>query len=281
MIVFLNGEFVPEEQAVVSVFDRGFLYGDGLFEAVRIHNRKPFRWEQHLHRLAGGAAFLGIAMPFTAEQLRASLDQLVTANQMSNAVLRLTLSRGVGARGYSPDGANQPFVVMTLHPGPGAEAARPPRWRLHTSSFRLPADEPLARFKTCNRLPQVLARAEAEAARAQEALLLNTRGAVVEATSSNLFWWENGAACTAPVSSGILPGITRTVVLELCARFGIPCRETTVDPAELRRAQGVFLTLSSIGVAEGESLDGHPLALSPLTERLWAGYHRLLREETG
>ena len=280
-MVFLNGEFVPEEQAVVSVFDRCFQYGDGLFETLRIYNRQPFRWEQHLERLERGAEFLAIRVPFTAEELRQVVDRLIESNQMSSAILRLTLSRGVGMRGYSPTGAGKPLLVMSLHPGPGAEPAHPPRWRLKVATFRLPANEPLARFKTCNKLPQVMARAEAETAKAQEALLLNTDGEVVEAASSNLFWVKDGTICTPPCSSGILPGVTRAVVFEICEGFGVPCVEGNLTVKELMRVDGLFLSLSSAGIAEAVSIDDKPLRQSPLTERLWAGYNRLVREETG
>src|SRR5207244_3239562 len=150
MIVFLNGQFVPESQAVVSIFDRSFLYGDGLFETMRIHNGKPFRWVQHLDRLRQGAEFLKIRIPFAEAALEKFAAELVTRNQMPEALLRLTLSRGVGVRGYSPKGAEQPFLAMSLHPIPVSET--PVQWKLVISSFRLPANEPLAQFKTCNKL---------------------------------------------------------------------------------------------------------------------------------
>src|SRR5439155_15849949 len=103
---------------------------------------------------------------------------------------------------------------MTVHPSPAADGQSLQPWRLITSSFRLPANEPLAQFKTCNKLPQILARAEADVAGAQEALLLNTEGHVVEASSSNLFWIEGNTVCTPPLAAGILPGVTRAVVFE-------------------------------------------------------------------
>src|SRR4029077_4015411 len=102
-----NGGFVPEENAEVSVFDRGFLYGDGVFELVREFHGKPFRWTQHIERLKRGADFLSIALPFAPEELRGYADQLVTLNEQPDSLLRLTLSRGVGVRGYSPKAANQ------------------------------------------------------------------------------------------------------------------------------------------------------------------------------
>src|SRR4051812_9855969 len=276
MIVFLNGQFVPEEQAVVSVFDRSFLYGDGLFETMRIRNGKPFRWEQHLERLTQGGKFLRIQMPFTENALRAFVTELAIHNQMPEALLRLSLSRGVGRRGYSPKGAEHPSVVMSLHPAPKDDVRA--LWRLVTSSFRLPANEPLAQFKTCNKLPQVVARAEADAAGADEALLLNTEGHIVEASSSNLFWIEKDTICTAPLASGILPGVTRTVVLEICKNLGLATRQIAISPGELQRADGVFLSLSSVGIAEAVALDGQSLRQSPLVDRIRGAYAKLLSD---
>ena len=276
MIVFLNGQFVPEEQAVVSVFDRSFLYGDGLFETMRIRNGKPFRWERHMERLTQGAKFLDIQMLFTENALRTFVAELVTRNQMPEALLRLSLSRGIGRRGYSPKGADHPSVVMSLHPAPKNDVSS--LWRLITSTFRLPTNEPLAQFKTCNKLPQVLARAEADAAGADEALLLNTEGHIVEASSSNLFWIERDTVCTAPLASGILPGVTRTVVLEICGNLRLTTRQITIFPAVLREADGVFLSLSSVGIAEAIALDGQPLKRCPTVDHIRNAYAKLLSD---
>ena len=276
MIVFLNGDFVPEKEAVVSVFDRSFLYGDGLFETMRVVRGRPFRWAEHMERLERGAAFAGIRVPFTTTSLLKFAEELIARNQMPEALLRLTLSRGIGARGYSPKGAERPTVVMTLHEFTPLDPQKPLAWRLITSSFRLPAQEALAQFKTCNKLPQILARAEADAAGADEALLLNTDGQVVEATSSNLFWVEGEAVCTPSLASGILAGVTRTVVFEICEQLRIVSREASVAPEQLRLAQGIFLSLSSVGVAEALRLDSKALARSPITERIRAAYAALL-----
>src|SRR5436190_1915745 len=163
MLVFLNGQFVPEDRAVVSVFDRSFLYGDGLFETVLVSRGRPFRWPQHLERLHRGAEFLGLKLPFADDALGKFLIELIAVNTLSDGLLRLTLSRGVGIRGYSPQGADRPTLVMSLHPLPtGPEPAR--GWRLWTSARRLPAGESLAQYKTTNKLTQILARAEADAA---------------------------------------------------------------------------------------------------------------------
>lgn len=273
-MIFLNGQFVPEERAVVSVLDRGFLYGDGLFETMRIFGGKPAFWDQHLERLKRGAEFLKIKIPFAPEILRGFVDELVAKNKIPDALLRLTLSRGVGPRGYSPKGADIPTLVMSLHPAPNAGAS--PRWKLITSSYRLPANEPLAQFKTCNKLPQILARAEADTAGANEALLLNTDGFVVEGASSNLFWIQNEIVCTPPLMSGILPGVTRAVVLEICRSLNVKTSETSVNVEELKKSDGIFLSLSSFGVVEVVSLDGLALKTSPLTEQIRKSYSNVI-----
>lgn len=276
MLIFLNGQFVPEERAVVSVFDRSFLYGDGLFETMRVFHGKPFRWEQHIERLQRGADFLGIKLPFTPEALLGFADELIAKNNLPDALLRLTLSRGVGVRGYSPKGAENPILVMSLHPAPAFEAGNPPRWKLITSSHRLPANEPLAHYKTCNKLVQILARAEADAAGADEALLLNTDGFVVEGASSNLFWIEGNAVCTPPLAAGILPGVTREVILEICQELEHEVRETNITVEKLRAADGMFISLSSVGVVETNSLDREMVKASPITKQIQNHYGKLV-----
>lgn len=276
MIVFLNGQFVPEEQATVSVFDRSFLYGDGLFETMRVTKGKPFRWWEHMERLRKGGDFLGIKIPFACKSLEKHAAELIAKNQMPEALLRLTVSRGVGLRGYSPKGADKPIVVMTLHPFSGAPASGPAHWKLHTASFRLPAGEKLAHFKTANKLAQIMARAEADAVAADEAVLCNTDGFVVEGASSNLFWVEGDTICTPPLASGILAGVTRAVTLELCQKLGLVSAERQITPENLRRAQGVFVTLSSLGVVVAAMLDGEFLNHSPVVEKLSTAYAELL-----
>jgi len=280
MIVFLNGRFVPEEQALVSVFDRCFLYGDGLFETILIFNGKSFRWPAHLERLQRGADFLKIQLPFSPDELLSVANQLLRENQATHSLLRITLSRGIGIRGYSPKGAQKPSLIMSLHPAQ-APAEKPPQWKVLISSFRLPANEPLAQFKTCNKLPQIMARAQADATEANEALLLNTDGFAVEGSSSNLFWIKENSVRTPPLAAGILPGVTRFVISELCKTLQVPLREATIDPQELPSTEGVFFSLTSQGIAEAVSVDGVKLSQSDLTKKLWAAYWDLVRHECG
>ena len=291
MTVFLNGQFVPEAEAKVSVFDRSFLYGDGLFETVRISNGKPFRLQPHLQRLEQGAEYLGIKVPYSVAALSGFVNELTARNAMKEALLRITLSRGVGVRGYSPKGANQPTLVMSLHPfgvpisesvsteRAGSEIGAPVRWRAHLASVRLPAGDALAQFKSCNKLAQVLARAEAEAAGADEALLLNTDGFVVEAATGNLFWVQAGSVCTPPLADGILRGITRGVVLEICQQLDMPVQEVNVRPEDLCGVDAVFLSLSSYGIVELSGIGEAAVGRSPIVTKLFQTYSELLRSE--
>jgi aminodeoxychorismate lyase len=279
VIVFLNGEFVPEERAVVSVFDRSFLYGDGLFEAIPIVGGRPFRWAEHLDRFARGAALLKIRCPFSDEAMRRFADELVARNKLPDALLRITLSRGVGQRGYSPKGADTPTLVMNLHPLPPPDAEVVKRWKLITASQRLPAGEPMAQFKNANKLPQILARIEADEAGANEALLQNSEGWVVEGTTSNLFWIKGNTVNTPPLVAGILPGVTRAVVQDICRSMGIEFRERNITIDELKRTDGVFLSMSSMGVVAVESLDDVQLPEPPLVSQIHRAYCNLLRQE--
>ena len=273
MLVFLNGRMVAEKEAMVSVFDRCFLYGDGLFETLLVRRGRPLFWREHFERLGRGAQFLGLRLSLAAADLEESALELIRENGFSDAFLRITLSRGVGPRGYSPRGAETPTLVMTLHPAPAMDLGSPPQWHLITSSIRLPAGETLALFKTCNKLPQIRARAEADAAGADEALLRNTDGYVAEAAGSNLFWIQGGAVCTPPLDSGVLAGVTRAVVVELCHLSGIPSREARILPQDLPRTEAVFLSLSTLGVVEALTLDGRSLGRSPLVGRIRDAYH--------
>jgi len=272
--VWINGHWKSPAEATVSVWDRGFLYGDGLFETARVHGGRLFRWAEHLDRLWAGAKFLRIRPPFSRAELTSAAEELVRRGGIPEAIVRLTISRGVGYRGYSPRGADRPTVVFTHYPAAPLDPDRPPRWRLMTSSFRIPDEDPLSRFKTANKLLQVLARAEAEnyGVECDEALLLNTRGEVVETTSANVFWMEGGILRTPLLHCGALPGVTRGVLLELAASLGIPALEDTADLPRLNRADGVFLTLSSLGIVEVSHLSMRPLPLDPCVGRLWSAY---------
>ena len=280
MIVFLNNQFVPEEQALVSVFDRSFLYGDGLFETLLVKNSQPFRWAQHWDRLRRGAEVMRLALPLPDREARQRALELIRRNELPDAILRVTLSRGVGPRGYSFKEASQPTLVMSLHPAPVIDPAQPLSWTLITATQRVPANDRLATIKSCNKLAQILARAEAEERGANEALILNTKDEVAETAASNLFWIKHGTVCTPPPAAGALAGVTRAVVLELCQSLHLPTVKKVIRADTLHRAHGVFLTLSTLGLVEVTSLDGTAIPSSPLLATLREAYWRVVGEET-
>ena len=274
MITFLNGRFVPEAQALIPVNDRGFMYGDGLFETVRVVNGRPFRLAQHLERMTRGADFLKIKPPFAPRELQQFAEQLIEQNQMPEAVLRVTLTRGPGERGYTPNAEGRPTVVMTLHAAPALE--NPIHWSLITSAFRVPAADPLSSFKTLNKLTHVMARAEAVEKGADEALLINTNGEVAETASGNLFWVYNDKICTTPTGRGVLPGITRAVVLEICQALGLLTNKRVIKPEALRNSEGIFVTQSAFGIVPVATFDGEPIAPSPLVDQIYSAYRESL-----
>ena len=277
MMVYLNGSFLPEEQARISVFDRGFLYGDALFETLRVHKGAPFQWQAHLDRLASGANALGIQLPFGAQELREAAVELCRLNRMPEAVLRMNLSRGVGERGYSPRRAGPTTVVLSLHPAPPL-TPEPAAWKLITTNIRLPGNDSLAPYKTGNKLRQILARGEADEKGANEAVMLDATGKLAEGTCSNLFWIRRGTVFTPPAAGAVLPGITRAFVLHWCAKAGTPLREIAAEPAELLQADGVFLSLSTLGIVEASQLDSAPLSRSPLIRQIYVAWLEALNE---
>lgn len=279
MVVFLNGNFLPEADAVVPLNDRGFLLGDGLFETARVAQGRPFRLAQHLERLSRGADFFKIPLPFPAKQIQQFAGELVEKNQLPDAVLRLTLTRGPGKRGYSTGGADRPTLAMTLHPLPPQAGDEPLQWSLITSSFRIPASDALAAFKSTSKILNVLARAEAEEQGADEALLLNANGEVAETASGNLFWIYHDSICTVPSGRGVLPGITRAVVLEICQTLGLETSKRVIKPEMLRNAEGIFVTQSALGVIPVVSFDGLPVAPSPLVDQIATAYNQMLSRE--
>ena len=276
VLIFLNGKFVPEAQAVISVNDRGFMYGDGLFETMRVCNGRPFRMAQHLERMMRGADFLKIKCPFTPKELQNFAGQLIKKNKMPEAVLRVTLTRGPGERGYTPQTDSKPTVVMTLHTAPPMDVKNPVSWRLVTSSYRIPAGDPLSAFKTANRLIHIMARMEAVEKGADEALLVNTNGEVAETASGNLFWVYQDNICTVPTGCGVLPGITRSVVLEICQTLGLPTNKCVIKPKALRNSEGIFITQSALGIVPVTTLDGEAVAPSSRLDPVLRAYHEML-----
>lgn len=278
--VFLNGKMVRENEATVTVFDHGFLYGDGLFETMAVHRAKPVFLPEHLERLLAGAAYLRYQHLPTQDQLAAAVAEVIAANGVTEGVLRLVLARGAGPRTWEPEGYGPPTVIVTVTPGtPYREEDYRCGWRAVISSFRQDESSPLCRLKSLNFLHHVLARREARARGAEEGLHLNLRGELAEGSISNVFLVRREELVTPDVASGLLPGITRTLVLDLARKLGLSVQERPIRPQELQGAEEAFLTSSLMGIMPLVAVDGHQIGVGapgPITARLRAAYADLL-----
>ena len=259
---WLDGRIVPLAEAVLPVDDRAVLYGDSIFETIPIRHGRPFRWNDHLTRLDAGARITGIDPGLTRAAWTDALHQLLSANGARHGAVRLTVTRGSGPRGYSPRGAGPARCFLIWHPSEPTVVPHP-GWHLRTSPYRIPANDPLAAAKHGSRLLQVLARADAEAYGADEALLLNSDGFVAEAASGNLFWIRGEALHVPSAESGALHGVTAAAVLELATARGWSVLPTNATRDTFTAADGAFLTLSTLGIVPVLSLDGAPLPQAP------------------
>jgi branched-chain amino acid aminotransferase len=283
MKVWIDGGVVDGEAARVPVTDHGFLYGDGVFEGIRAYSGRVFRLADHMRRLASGARTLGLALPGGLDGIREVVLETLRAYGEPDAYVRLIVSRGVGALGVDPTSCSEPRLVCIaaeVRLYPAETLAR--GLALITSSLRRPGPDVLdPRVKSLNYLNNVLAKQEARRSGADEALLLNGRGLVAEASVANVFAVSDGRVETPPVSEGALAGITRATVLELAADLGLSAGERTLSRFDLLDADEVFLTGSGARVASVGSLDGRPIGAGPgpVTKRLADAYEKRVRSE--
>jgi len=258
---WLNGELLPYAEARIPLSDRGVLLGDSFFESVAVLHGQPFALAEHLDRLARGIRFAGFQHAPDAGVLRLAAEAVLKAEMAAGApphgTLRFTVTRGPGRRGYSPRGTGPATAFVVFHPG-DEPCAPHPGWRLRTSAFRIPHGDLLAAFKHGSRMLHVLARAEAEAHGADEALLLNTRGEPAECASGNLLWFEGDALRHAAGDSGALAGVTQDIVLRLAAGRGMASGPPTgrVAIQDALAVGGGMVVLSTLGVVPILSIDG-------------------------
>ncbi len=238
--VWQDGRIVAPEEARISIADRGFLLGDGLFETMPVHRGRVFDLDAHLARLASGLALLNLAGAVDLTKLRAGIADYLAAEEIGPAVLRVTVTRGPGPRGLLPPEKLCPTVLMTLSPMP---PARIEPISLHVATVtRRNEFSPLSRIKSLPYLDNVLALQEARAHGADEALLLNTRGNIACASAANVFALREGRLETPPISDGALPGTMRALVLSLAKEAGLAAVETPLSVDGLAESDEVFLT---------------------------------------
>jgi len=252
VLAFVNGQFIAADRPALLVNDRSFLYGDGLFETIRITNGQPFLWREHLDRLRRGADFLKIPLHNSNDQIEHATRHLLAQNDMPEGFVRIHLSRGEGERGYALPRDPKPTLVITTHKTQHTEH---PGLRLITSTIRVLAGDPLSQYKTANRLPNVLARREADADDADEALLLNNFDQIAEASAANIFIVRGRDLITPPISAGALAGTTRSFIFKIAADHNLTPTESPLTIADLNSADATFLTSSHWLVTPAGSMD--------------------------
>lgn len=277
MKVWIDGGIVPGHEARVPVLDHGLLYGDGIFEGIRVFGRRIFRLEAHLARFAASAKALALTLPGGVDGVREILMETVRAHGTDDAYIRLILTRGDGQLGIDPGSCPTPRLICIVAQiaifSPEKLAAG---LDLLTSSYRRPAADALdPRVKSLNYLNNALAKLEARQRGGDDALLLNDRGMVAEASVANIFIVRNDVLQTPPATDGALEGITRGCVLELAAGLGIATREATLGRLDLFAAEEAFLTGSGAGLVPVRSLDGRSIGSGnpgPVYEKIRAAF---------
>lgn len=275
MIVYLNGEWLPADQAKIPIDDRGLTLADGVFETARLVNGRYFRLQQHLHRLAESARQLRIAIP-DVDELRAIALEITRRNQLTDASLRITITRGRGGRGLDSRGAGPPTVIATMAPVAADWRERAARgWTLHLAATRRPSTLSVpAQIKALGRVYALLAHLEAEEAGADDALLLTADGAIAEGPTWNFFWRKGDMIRTAALDGGVLEGVTRGIILDLARAEGYQTAEGLWPPSDLLDADEAFASMTSVGIVPIRSLDDRIFPADDcaaiLQQRYWA-----------
>ncbi len=269
MICWLNGAFENIGQARIDPQDRGFLLGDGIFETVLAVDGVVRHGARHLARLQDGAKLLNIPVPFSDRDILAAMGRLLQDNGLlpGRVALRVTLSRGVGARGVAPPLDASPTLLLTSVFVPAA----PANIRAVISSYVRNEKSISSRIKSLNYMDNIMARNEAAQRGADEALMFNSAGNIAAASAANLFVVADGELCTPSVEDGALPGIMRAIVMESAVALNIPVREGPIARDALPAASEAFLTNALIGVCPLIEIDGRPVgsgAIGPVTSKL-------------
>lgn len=261
MKIYLDGKYFSKQDAKISVFDHGLLYGDGIFEGIRAYNGRVFMLKEHIDRLFSSAKAIMLKIPMTHRQVMAAVVETCRQNRLRDAYIRLVVTRGVGTLGLNPNRCEKPSVIIiagniTLYPAKlyeqGMEIMTVPTTRNLHSALN-PA------IKSLNYLNNILAKIEANNVKCEEAILLNSEGYVAECTGDNLFIVKDGQLLTPPLSAGALYGITRRVVLDLAVESGIKVGEPNLTRYDLFNADECFLTGTAAEAVPVVKIDGRTI----------------------
>lgn len=278
--IYIDGEFLPEADAKISVFDHGLLYGDGVFEGIRFYRGRVFRLAEHIDRLYDSAKAIHLTIPMSREEMTEAVLATIRTNELEDGYVRLVVTRGPGGLGLSPYRCEKASVIViassiSLYPEEMYETGLV----VATCATRRPNHDALSpAVKSLNYLSNVMAKVEAIAAGADEGVMLNAAGYVAECTGDNIFVVKNGKVSTPPVYAGSLDGITRRAVMELIERKGLDLREVEMSRYDLYTADEVFLTGTAAEVVPVRKYDeriignGEP---GPVTRGIMADFHEL------
>lgn len=259
--VYVDGRLVDAGSAGVSVFDHGLLYGDGVFEGIRVYDGRPFALEEHLDRLTGSAKAISLTLPLERDGLRDVVSKMCRVNEITNGYVRLVVTRGKGDLGVDPAKCERATLICIAD-----NIALFPKSFYETGISAITASQRRARpdmldpkIKSLNYLPNILAKIEANRAGVQEAIMLNERGEVAECTGDNIFAVLGGNVVTPPASAGILMGITRGVIIDLLRRNEVPVVERPVTLHDIYHADECFVTGTAAEVCALVRVDGRKI----------------------
>lgn len=280
--IYISGKLYDKEDAKISVYDHGLLYGDGVFEGLRSYGGKVFRLDQHLDRLYESAKAIWLQIPMTKPNLAKAVNETVAVNGIKDGYVRLVVTRGAGSLGLDPNRTSDPQVIIiadsiTLYPKEfyenGLEIVSVSTIRNHPAALN-------PRVKSLNYLNNILAKIEGLQAGCVEALMLNHTGQITECTGDNIFLVSRGDLLTPPVDAGILQGITRDAVIELAKNDGLTVREIPLTKHDVYIADECFLTGSAAEVIPVVKVDSRPIGDGKpgvITRKLSARFHELTR----
>lgn len=284
MKIHIDGQLLDQEDAKISVFDHGLLYGDGVFEGIRIYHGRIFRLSAHLKRLYESARSICMEIPIPIEEMEKATLETVAANHLQNGYIRLVITRGVGSLGLNPFQCPRPGIIIIASNIALYAAERYEKGlNLITCATRRPTPAALSpQVKSLNYLNNVMAKIEAIQAGCEEGIMLNEQGYVAECTGDNVFIIKDGAVLTPPISAGGLDGITRQAVIEILGKLGISCQEKMMTRHDVFTADECFLTGTAAEVIPAVQLDRRLIGTGkpgPITAQVVAAFHELVKHD--
>jgi branched-chain amino acid aminotransferase len=280
--VWIDGKLVDKSDAKLSVYDHGLLYGDGVFEGIRVYNSKIFECDAHLDRLWNSAKAIRLEIPVSRDEITRAMYETVKANNFTDCYMRLVVTRGVGDLGLNPQKCSKPtvFVIADLIAVYPKEMYDKGMAIITASVVRNHPNALPPRVKSLNYLNNILAKIEANDAGVPEALMINHQGNVCECTADNIFVVRDGVVQTPMTADGILEGVTRKVIISLCAKLGVPLVEKTIQRHDVYIAEEVFLSGTGAEVIAVTRIDGRTIGAGSagvVTRRVMEAFHKHVR----